>query len=297
MRVSRSSRSARWSLPAVIEEHAANRGANRFASIVGGASLTYAELRDDAAKVATMLAELGVEAGDRVAIMLPNSLDFIRAWSGVGRLGAVAVLLNTELSGAFLAHPLADSAPRLLIIDAAYLPRLDDLSGGVPARDQIIVVGDGAELYRPFDAYRAAAIIETPMPRPADIACIMYTSGTTGRAEGRVDAARALLSSSGYGTVDNLGGRRERPLLYLPAAISCQRAAHAARRDVDCRGDSDDTGSLLSLGMAQRHSNERGDCCAWPRRDQCLHRRAAAISRRSRSSLAPLFLRAEPSRS
>jgi crotonobetaine/carnitine-CoA ligase len=195
---------ARWSLPAVIEEHAANRGANRFASIVGGASLTYAELRDDAAKVATMLAELGVEAGDRVAIMLPNSLDFIRAWSGVGRLGAVAVLLNTELSGAFLAHPLADSAPRLLIIDAAYLPRLDDLSGGVPARDQIIVVGDGAELYRPFDAYRAAAIIETPMPRPADIACIMYTSGTTGAPKG-VLMSHAHCYLFGLGVVDNLG--------------------------------------------------------------------------------------------
>ena len=199
---------ARWCLPAVLEEHAAQRGGSRFVSIVGGESLTYAELRDDAAKVAGMLAGLGVAAGDRVAIMLPNSLDFMRAWCGVGRLGAVAVLLNTELSGAFLAHPLSDSAPRLLIIAAGYLPRLGEVGAAAPASDRIVVVGehaaDAGEGHRAFDAYRTASSTDAPMPRPGDLACIMYTSGTTGAPKG-VLMPHAHCYLFGLGVVDNLG--------------------------------------------------------------------------------------------
>jgi crotonobetaine/carnitine-CoA ligase len=196
---------ARWCLPAVLEEHAEAQGERCFAAIVGGASLTYAELRDDAAKVAAMLVRLGVEPGDRVAIMLPNSLDFLRAWCGVGRLGAVAVLLNTELSGAFLAYPLTDSAARLLIVDAAYLPRLVDVAPAGPASDQIIVVGDRGESddYRRFNDYKEAAPVDIAMPRPADLACIMYTSGTTGAPKG-VLMPHAHCYLFGLGVVDNL---------------------------------------------------------------------------------------------
>src|SRR3546814_6204080 len=76
--------------------------------MVGGGTLSYRELDDAAARVAGMLHDQGVRPGDRVAIMVPSGPDFLRAWAGVGRLGAVAAVLNCELKGTFLAHPLVD---------------------------------------------------------------------------------------------------------------------------------------------------------------------------------------------
>lgn len=110
----------RWVLPAVLEEQADSHGESPFVSMIGGETLCYAAMRDDAAQVAGMLAERGISPGDHVALMLPNGLDFLRAWFGVTRLGAIAVLLNTELTGAFLAHPIVDSSPQALIIDPIF---------------------------------------------------------------------------------------------------------------------------------------------------------------------------------
>lgn len=198
----------RWVLPAVIEEQAERRGAQRFVTVIDGGSMTYRELRDEAAQIAGLLARLGVVAGERVAMMLPSGLDFVRAWTGIGRLGGTAVMLNAELTGSFLAHPLADAAPALLILDAAYLPLLAEIRDDLPALRHIIVAGgDSGSLdpaFVPFDAWRDATATDAPLPGPADLACIMYTSGTTGPPKG-VLMPHGHCFLFGLGTVDNVG--------------------------------------------------------------------------------------------
>jgi crotonobetaine/carnitine-CoA ligase len=190
----------RWTFPAVIEEQAEARGEQLFAAMTSGESLTYRELRDQASKIAGMLAAAGAKPGDRIAVMLPSGLDFLRAWAGIGRLSATAVLLNTELTGSFLAHPLADSAPSILIIDASYLPRLD----GLPAI-KLFVAGLGeASGHEDFDQWRATDALEAPLPMPSDLACIMYTSGTTGPPKG-VLMPHGHCFLFGLGVADNLG--------------------------------------------------------------------------------------------
>jgi crotonobetaine/carnitine-CoA ligase len=197
-----------WVLPAVIDEQANVRGDQRFATMVGGASLTYRELRDDAAQVAGLLESLGLGRGDRVAIMLPSGLDFIRAWAGIGRLGATAVMLNVELAGSFLAHPIVDSAPQALIIDAAYLPALADIRAVLPAFKHVLVAGaspnPGGIGGVAFDEWRSAPATDAPMPGASDLACIMYTSGTTGPPKG-VLMPHAHCFLFGLGVVENLG--------------------------------------------------------------------------------------------
>jgi crotonobetaine/carnitine-CoA ligase len=198
---------ARWSLPAVLEEHARLRGDRRFVSMIGGESLTFGQLRDDAAKVSGMLAALGAEAGDRIGVMLPNSLDFARARHGIGRLGAVAVLLNTELTESFLEHPLRDSALQMLIIHADYLSRIDAL-GSEAMPERVIVVGSTdilpTGLFSAFSDWSAAASWNGPLPAPHDLGCIMYTSGTTGAPKG-VMMPHAHCFLFGLGVVENLG--------------------------------------------------------------------------------------------
>jgi carnitine-CoA ligase len=85
--------------------------------------LSFAAADSDSRRVAGFIASLGIEAGERVAVLLPNGLDFVRAWMGLGYLGAIAVLLNTELRGAFLLHQINNCGARLAIVDATLLDR------------------------------------------------------------------------------------------------------------------------------------------------------------------------------
>ena len=141
-----------WVLPKVIVEQS-ERCPDRIAvRTVDGETLTYGELATQASQVAGLLASLGVEATSRVAILASNSLDFVRAWAGVQRLGATAVLLNTELMGDFLLHPLQDSAPSLLVIEARLLPRLEAVHKGVPALERVLTIGGNRTDRDAFDA-------------------------------------------------------------------------------------------------------------------------------------------------
>jgi crotonobetaine/carnitine-CoA ligase len=203
-----------WVLPAVLEQQARERGGQCFVSIIGGETLTYAMVRDQALQVAGLLAGLGVGPGDHVALMMPNSGDFVRAWAGVGRLGAVAVLLNAELTGAFLAHPLVDSRPKILVVAAEFEARLDAIRESLPAIEHVLISGRAG--IGSFDAWRDAPETGVAMPAASDIACIMYTSGTTGAPKG-VLMPHAHCFLFGYGVVDNLGvGAGDHYYICLP---------------------------------------------------------------------------------
>lgn len=196
-----------WVLARVIEEQAHRRPDDRLVSIVDGEALTYARFAEEVAKVAGFLSGLGVEAGQRIAILMPNGLDFLRAWAGVQRLGATAVLLNTELIGSFLAHPINDAAPGMIILDQAGLARVLALEVDLPSVRTMLVPGSpppGTGQIASFDGWRAARPFEGPFPAASDIACIMYTSGTTGAPKG-VLMPHAHCFLFGLGVTENLG--------------------------------------------------------------------------------------------
>lgn len=178
---------SRWSLPEILAWQAGRRGDALFVRTIDGAELTYAQAAADAARMAGFLAAQGVRAGDPVAVMLPNGLDFVRVWLGLSRLGAVAVLLNTELKGAFLEHQILNSGAALAVCDAAAAARFAEIAPRIPALQTLLLSEDAPGLpfaTLPLDRWRDAAPYDGPVPRPRDIACIMYTSGTTGPSKG-----------------------------------------------------------------------------------------------------------------
>ncbi|MBM4186230.1 MAG: AMP-binding protein [Gemmatimonadetes bacterium] len=201
---------ARWVLPAVLAEQAAVRPDAVWFSTTDGEALTWRQAAEDVDRAAGFLASLGVARGDRVAVFLPNGTAFLRAWLGLGRLGATAVLLNTELRGAFLRHQLVNSEVELAVVDETLLPAMLAVADEAPQLRRIAIVGRGPEAgigrLEAIDwaGWRAAAPFTGGYPKGHEIACIMYTSGTSGPAKG-VLMPHAHCALYGIGAAEAIG--------------------------------------------------------------------------------------------
>ena len=130
---------------------------------IGGPSLTYREYFDRAARVAGGLAAAGVERGDRVAIRLPNGVDWAVAFFGSLMAGAIVIPVNTRFAEPEIKYVLEDSQAKHVFMPG------EDLPDGDP-----LVFDDLA---------------------PDDVAAIFYTSGTTGQPKGAMTTHENFLSN------------------------------------------------------------------------------------------------------
>ncbi len=181
---------SRYVLVDALAELAADRPDDVWITTTDGETLRFGEAADDMQRVAGYFAGLGVRPGDFVAVMMPSGCDFVRVWLGLGRLGAVAVLLNTELRGAFLAHQIRSSGVRLMVVDAQWLPELASLRAQLAEPPKLVVTGTASEaagddvVATPWPSWRSAAPWQGRGPAASDIAAVMYTSGTSGPSKG-----------------------------------------------------------------------------------------------------------------
>lgn len=184
---------ARWVLPSALREQAASQPERTWITTTEGESFTFAEAWHQSRQVASWFRSHGVQRGEHVALMAGNGLDFVRAWMGLGLLGAVAVLLNTELQGRFLEHQLRNSGARLILADPAALATLGEAARAAPQLQRVAVLGpppeDGLTPLQPLDwsakgGWANCMPLDERDPLAHETACIMYTSGTTGPAKG-----------------------------------------------------------------------------------------------------------------
>ncbi|CAG9193837.1 Malonyl CoA-acyl carrier protein transacylase [Paraburkholderia caribensis] len=141
----------------------------------------YAALGERSARLASVLTSMGLERGDRCAIMVPRSRDTLALMLAILRLGAVYVPLDPAYPKAQLDFIVADCAPRLIIAEGAALASVGDLNG---------VMIDLAEIVASLAAVDPAPLHATG---PDDPAYIMYTSGSTGKPKGVIVPHRAIL--------------------------------------------------------------------------------------------------------
>ncbi|GAA5534172.1 AMP-binding protein [Deinococcus aluminii] len=148
----------------------------------GGATLSYAELADRAARLATLLREAGLPPGGHVMLLSPNNADALTAFHAVPLAGGVIVPLNPRFRDAELAFLSAHADPVIALVDAAHLPRLEAVlhERGVP----VFSIGPGGDL-----ASRLARVPPTPLAVPDTLAeddpiSVNYTSGTTSDPKG-----------------------------------------------------------------------------------------------------------------
>src|SRR5438105_10645928 len=174
-------------------EAAAERWPDRTGVDFGTAGYTYRDLWSRARRAAAAFAAQGVKPGEAVLVMLDNTITFVDAWLGLALIGAIQVPVNTEYVGEILRHQVKDSGAWLMLIDEAYVSRIDALGADRGDLRRLLVVGSGS---RGWEGIFESA---TELPRDAitaaeehDIVAIMYTSGTTGPSKGvRVAHAHA----------------------------------------------------------------------------------------------------------
>lgn len=174
-------------LPVMLARQA-ERHAERPLVSAGEATWTYRETAAEAARVAGLLRDAGIQAGDRVAIICGNRIDFLGVMLGCLWLGAVAVPLNVASRGPQLQHVLQNSGARLLVLESAYAENLAMLAPEMLALEAIWTVGAPIALVCGKAVAQSmpsggAALAPAPV-KASDLALILYTSGTTGPSKG-----------------------------------------------------------------------------------------------------------------
>ncbi|NYT44292.1 AMP-binding protein [Alcaligenaceae bacterium] len=186
-------------------QKSARRHPDRCALVFGDEAYTYRQLWSDVRKLAQGLRAHGVAPGDKVAIMLPNSYDFVLAVYALSCLGAIEVPINTRYKKSMLQHVLQDSAAKIAVVHPSFVPAFAELyeSGKGIALQGIFIVdsvsapeappsatqatGLPASLLRPWGELLSGPALSEPEIHQGsyfEVHAVLYTSGTTGPSKG-----------------------------------------------------------------------------------------------------------------
>jgi long-chain acyl-CoA synthetase len=160
-------------------EHSAAAHPDHPAIRLDDFTLSYAELREAAGQLNTLLAAAGVQPGDRVGIMLPNVPAFPIAFYGALAAGAVVVPMNPLFKSREVGYYLSDSGAKVLI---AWHAVAGEAAKGAADAGTEVLVAETADLAGLLAGHAPAAGVSSR--GDADDAVILYTSGTTGKPKG-----------------------------------------------------------------------------------------------------------------
>ena len=173
---------------------AASRNPDGEALVCGARRMNWREVAQQSAQIAAGFHRLGLQPGDRVAVLLGNRIEFVLTLFAAAHAGLVTVLLGTRQQKPEIAYVLTDCGAKLLIHEAALADRVPE-PRDVPELKHRIAVDDGS-------ASQFSIVLDhAPSQSPAEVgeedaAMILYTSGTTGRPKGAVLAHCNVIHSS-----------------------------------------------------------------------------------------------------
>jgi acyl-CoA synthetase (AMP-forming)/AMP-acid ligase II len=162
-------------------------------ALLGAESLDFGGLRMAVAKAGGLLHDLGVGRGDRVGVISTNSVEYVQAMFAAAMVGAVCVPMNYRAKQNEIAHLLADSGAKVLLVGSRYA-EMTHASAPAAVRHVVVLDTDGADGWRERSA-AAEEFGEIVEVEECDVAILLYTSGTTSLPKGVMVTHGAL---SGY---------------------------------------------------------------------------------------------------
>jgi carnitine-CoA ligase len=204
-------------LAALVDEQAARFG-DRVLAIFDDDAVTYAQVAERAGRVAAGLRDLGVGPGDRVAIMMGNRSEFLYAWFGILKLGAIEVPIHDAARGPGISHILNTTGARMVIVEDMFLGHVQPYLGDAPSVEHVVLLGErpadsngGQPLYDFADLLANPGSVDTLDVAPHQPASILFTGGTTGPPKGvvlphnhNINLGTSTAEVAGYGEDDVL---------------------------------------------------------------------------------------------
>ena len=186
---------------------AATQFPGRISLIDQGEEITYAALNDASERVAAALLGLGLSHQEPVALVMGNSWRMLATYYGCAKAGLVAMPMNFLLAPYDQRWILDDSKARVIVVDAALVPTVEQVLTDAPGVETVIVVGDGPASVAGRTTHEWRQLLDTQDGRPVEVAIddrdtvqCLYTSGTTSRPKGvlvsHVSLQIALLSNA-----------------------------------------------------------------------------------------------------
>jgi fatty-acyl-CoA synthase len=196
-----------WTLARVLAARAGEHP-ERTALVANGRALTYGQLDTKATALAAALAELGIEANDRIAIVMPNWPEWVIALLAAAKLGATVVPINPRLSAHELKYQLRHAEVSAVVAlerhhGVDYLQRFEDMFAELPDLLYLITVG-GEDLWYDDRIFQFEDLVSSGAGRDlpvwdaddaSDLA-LMYTSGTMGKPKGVRLSHRAIVETA-----------------------------------------------------------------------------------------------------
>lgn len=201
-----------------------------------GRRYTYAEFDAAVNRTVRLLAAHGIEKGDVVSLLMPNSAEYIIAYFACFKSGALAGPINSLLKPQEMAYIIGNSESKALLVSTEFLPQIETIRDDLPTLDALIEFDDEREAAGNFSGAREqlpVAGIEKD-----DEAIIIYTSGTTGKPKGcllthgnSIANARQIASWLGFTERDRL--LTMMPLFHMNAvSVTTMSALYAGASTV-----------------------------------------------------------------
>jgi len=207
-------------------KRASQKWPNKVATIFSGSTITFGEYEEAASRFATALADMGIQKGDRVAVDLPNCPQFIIAYYGILKLGAIYTPCNPMLSEVELEYQLKDSGAEAIVALDLIAPRVEKVREKTMLK-RVIVTGladcsplllsafKGSERQLLRGAHDFLDLLKQYPPNTPqvkinakeDLAHLQYTGGTTGVPKGAMITHYNMIVAQGQMANMHTGGR------------------------------------------------------------------------------------------
>ncbi len=190
----------------ILERNLASRW-DKVALYSDSRDMTFRTVAQEVNQVGHGLLDLGVRFGETVALLCPDLPEWVCSYFGILKVGAVAASFNTLLTPREYAYMLGDCRARVLIVHESILPRVAEVSSAIPALEHIVVIGTAPPRMIAYTDWvnGKPEALEPAATHRDDVACLNYSSGTTGEPKGILHAHKDLPLTAQLWGVNVLG--------------------------------------------------------------------------------------------